>query len=311
MAAYLVTGGAGFIGSHLVEALVARGETVRVVDSLVTGNRDNLSQVKGVDLVVGNLVDPTVTDEVVKGIDYVVHLAAIPSVAGSIANPVASNEANVSGTLALLSAAMRHNIRRVVFASSSAIYGNASTIPIREDVAPDPLSPYALQKLIGEQYGRLFRELYGLDTVSLRYFNVFGPRQEPSSPYSGVISLFARCLVTGQRPSIYGDGEQTRDFSYVENVVAATLQACTMAEASGRTINVSCGEPVSLNALLELMCRLSGSKLVPRFLEARTGEVRHSQADINLSQALLGYRSLVQLEEGLQRTLEWHNAKVS
>ena len=311
MAEYLVTGGAGFIGSHLVEALVARGETVRVVDSLVTGSLDNLSQVKGVDLVVGDLVDPIVTDEAVKGIDYVVHLAAIPSVPGSIADPVASNEANVSGTLALLSAAKRHNIRRVVFASSSAIYGNASTVPIREDVAPDPLSPYALQKVIGEQYGRLFRQLYGLDTVSLRYFNVFGPRQDPSSPYSGVISLFARCLVTGEQPSIYGDGEQTRDFSYVENVVTGTLQACTMPEASGQTINVSCGRPVSVNALLALMCRLSGARLLPRFLDARTGEVRYSQADIKLAQALLGYRPLVQLEEGLQRTLEWHNAKAA
>lgn len=306
MASYLVTGGAGFIGSHLVEALVSRGDTVRVVDNLVTGHRENLAHVVGADLTVGNLADSEVVDRVVTGIDYVVHLAAIPSVPRSIADPISSNEANVSATLNLLFAAKRHSVRRVVFASSSSIYGETAALPSREDAPPDPLSPYALQKLMGEQYGRLFQNLYGLDTVVLRYFNVFGPRQDPSSPYSGVISLFARCLAERQQPIIYGDGEQTRDFTYVENVVDGTLRACTAIGASGQVINISCGDRVSLNTLFGLMQSLSGVELEPRFAEPRNGDVRHSQADISRARMVLGYQPVVQLEEGLRRTLEWY-----
>ena len=306
MASYLVTGGAGFIGSHLVEALVSRGDTVRVVDNLVTGHRDNLAHVVGADLTVGNLADSEVVDRVVTGIDYVVHLAAIPSVSRSIADPISSNEANVSATLNLLFAAKRHSVRRVVFASSSSIYGETAALPSREDAPPDPLSPYALQKLMGEQYGRLFQNLYGLDTVILRYFNVFGPRQDSSSPYSGVISLFARCLAERQQPIIYGDGEQTRDFTYVENVVDGTLRACTAIGASGQVINISCGDRVSLNTLFGLMQSLSGVELEARFAEPRNGDVRHSQADISRARMVLGYQPVVQLEEGLRRTLEWY-----
>ena len=306
MASYLVTGGAGFIGSHLVEALVSRGDTVRVVDNLVTGHRDNLAHVVGADLTIGNLADSEVVDRVVTGIDYVVHLAAIPSVPRSIADPISSNEANVSATLNLLFAAKRHSVRRVVFASSSSIYGEIAALPSREDAPPDPLSPYALQKLMGEQYGRLFQNLYGLDTVILRYFNVFGPRQDSSSPYSGVISLFARCLAERQQPIIYGDGEQTRDFTYVENVVDGTLRACTAIGASGQVINISCGDRVSLNTLFGLMQSLSGVELEPRFAEPRNGDVRHSQADISRARMVLGYQPVVQLEEGLRRTLEWY-----
>ena len=306
MASYLVTGGAGFIGSHLVEALVSRGDTVRVVDNLVTGHRDNLAHVVGADLTVGNLADPEVANRMVTGIDYVVHLAAIPSVPRSIADPITLNEANVSATLSLLFAAKRHSVRRVVFASSSSIYGKAQTLPSREDAPPDPLSPYALQKLMGEQYGRLFQSLYGLDTVVLRYFNVFGPRQDPSSPYSGVISLFSRCLAERQQPIIYGDGEQTRDFTYVENVVDGTLRACTAIGASGQVINISCGDRVSVNTLFGLMQNLSGVELEPRFAEPRNGDVRHSQADISRARMVLGYQPVVQLEEGLRRTLDWY-----
>ena len=306
MASYLVTGGAGFIGSHLVEALVSRGDTVRVVDNLVTGHRDNLAHVVGADLTIGNLADSEVVDRVVTGIDYVVHLAAIPSVPRSIADPISSNEANVSATLNLLFAAKRHSVRRVVLASSSSIYGETAALPSREDAPPDPLSPYALQKLMGEQYGRLFQNLYGLDTVVLRYFNVFGPRQDSSSPYSGVISLFARCLAERQQPIIYGDGEQTRDFTYVENVVDGTLRACTAIGASGQVINISCGDRVSLNTLFGLMQSLSGVELEPRFAEPRNGDVRHSQADISRARMVLGYQPVVQLEEGLRRTLEWY-----
>ncbi len=306
MASYLVTGGAGFIGSHLVEALVSRGNTVRVVDNLVTGHRDNLAHVVGADLTVGNLADSEVADRVVTGIDYVVHLAAIPSVPRSITDPITLNEANVSATLNLLFAAQRHSVRRVVLASSSSIYGKTATLPSREDAPPDPLSPYALQKLMGEQYARLFQNLYGLDTVVLRYFNVFGPRQDSSSSYSGVISLFARCLAERQQPIIYGDGEQTRDFTYVENVVDGTLRACTAIGASGQVINISCGDRVSLNTLFGLMQSLSGVELEPRFAEPRIGDVRHSQADISRALMVLGYQPVVQLEEGLRRTLEWY-----
>ena len=310
MAAYLVTGGAGFIGSHVVEALGARDEKVRVVDSLVTGRRENLARVAGVDLTVGDLADSAVADHVVTGIDYVVHLAALPSVSRSIVDPIGSNKDNVSATLSLLSAAKRHRVRRVVFASSSAIYGNTVTVPSGEDLKPDPLSPYALQKLIGEQYGKLFQQLYGLDTVSLRYFNVFGPRQDSSSPYSGVISIFSRCLTEGLQPVIYGDGEQTRDFTYVDNVVDGTLRACTAPRAAGRVINVSCGDRVTLNTLFELMRQFSGVEVQPEFAELRAGEVRHSQADISRAKALLGYQPVVAFQEGLRRTIKWYQARV-
>ena len=309
MATYLVTGGAGFIGSHVVEALVARDEKVRVVDSLVTGRRENLARVAGVDLTVGDLADSALADHVVTGIDYVVHLAALPSVSRSIADPVGSNKDNVSATLSLLSAAKRHRVRRVVFASSSAIYGNTVTVPSGEDLKPDPLSPYALQKLIGEQYGKLFRQLYGLDTVALRYFNVFGPRQDSSSPYSGVISIFSRCLTEGLQPVIYGDGEQTRDFTYVDNVVDGTLRACTAPRAAGRVINVSCGDRVTLNTLFKLMRQFSGVEVQPKFAELRAGEVRHSQADISRARALLGYQPVVAFQEGLRRTIKWYQAQ--
>ena len=311
MATYLVTGGAGFIGSHVVEELVSRGERVRVVDNLVTGARENVAHVNGADLMVGDLVDPDVADRAVAGVDYVVHLAAIPSVPRSIADPITSNEANVSATVSLLVAAQRHAVRRVVFASSSAIYGNAATLPKREDAAPDPLSPYALQKLIGEQYGKLFHELHGLETVSVRYFNVFGPRQDPSSPYSGVISLFARCLMERCRPTIYGDGEQTRDFTYVQNVVDGTLLACTAPRAAGQVINVSCGGRVSLNELFRIMRQLCDSDLEPRYSDPRLGDVRDSEADIARAHDLLGYTPVVFLEEGLKRTLEWYRAQSS
>ncbi len=305
MATYLVTGGAGFIGSHVVEELVSRGEQVRVVDSLVTGRRDNLAHVPGVDLLVGDLADPAVADRATLGVDYVVHLAAIPSVPRSVAEPIATNHANVTGTLSLFVAAERHAVKRVVFASSSSIYGNAATLPKQEDMPPAPLSPYALQILVGEQYGKLFYELHGLETVSVRYFNVFGPRQDPSSPYSGVISVFARCLAEHRQPTIYGDGEQTRDFTYVRNVVDGTLRACTAPRAVGRVINVSCGGRISLNALYRMMREQTGSDLEPRFTDPRVGDVRDSQADITRARELLGYEPLVSLEEGVRLTMTW------
>ena len=306
MATYLVTGGAGFIGSHVVEELVSRGEQVRVVDSLVTGRRDNLAHVSGVDLRVGDLADPAVADRATTGVDYVVHLAAIPSVPLSVAEPIATNHANVTGTLSLFVAAQRHAVKHVVFASSSSVYGNEATLPKQEDMPPDPLSPYALQKWIGELYGKLFYELHGLETAAVRYFNVFGPRQDPSSPYSGVISRFARCLAEHRQPTIHGDGEQTRDFTYVQNVVDGTLRACTASRAVGQVINVACGGRISLNALYRTMREQAGSGLEPRFADPRVGDVRDSQADITRALDLLGYEQTVSFEEGIRRTLAWY-----
>ena len=309
MATYLVTGGAGFIGSHMVEALVSRGDQVRVVDSLVTGHRDNLAHLPGVDLVVGDLAEPPVADRVTRGVDYVIHLAAIPSVPRSVAEPIVTNHANVTGTLSLLVAAQRHAVKRVVSASSSSVYGNAATLPKQEDMPLDPLSPYALQKLVGEQYGKLFYELHGLETVTVRYFNVFGPRQDPSSAYSGVISQFARCLFEHRQPTIYGDGEQTRDFTYVRNVVDGTLRACTAERAVGRVLNVSCGGRTSLNTLYRMMREHTGSDLEPLFTDPRVGDVRDSQADITRARELMGYEPIVSLEEGLRLTMDWFETR--
>lgn len=309
MATYLVTGGAGFIGSHVVEALRSRGERVRVVDNLATGRRDNLAHLPETELLIGDLADHDVADHAVREVDYVLHLAAIPSVPRSIDEPLVSNHANVTATLSLLDAARRHTVRRVVLASSSSIYGDAAALPKREDMPPDPLSPYALQKLVCEQYGRLYHRLHGLDTVAVRYFNVFGPRQDPSSPYSGVISLFARCLAERRRPVIYGDGEQTRDFTYVLNVVDGTLRACTTPGAAGRVINVSCGDRVSLNSLYRLMREQTDGGVEPEHAAPRAGDVRDSQADITLARELLGYEPLVSLDEGLRLTMAWYAAQ--
>ncbi len=305
MATYLVTGGAGFIGSHVCEELVSRGEQVRVVDNLRTGRRENLAHLEGVSLIIGDLTDPEVADRAATGVDYVVHLAAIPSVPGSIKDPLASNHANVTGTLSVLVAARRHGAKRVVFASSSSVYGNTVLLPKREDMLPDPLSPYALQKLTGERYLKLFYDLHGLETVSVRYFNVFGPRQNPASPYSGVISLFARCLAEDRPPTIYGDGEQTRDFTYVRNIVDGTLRACVAPAAVGQVLNVSSGGRVSLNTLFDTMRAMSDSTVVPEHTDPRVGDVRDSQGDITRAREVLQYEPSVFLEEGLQATMAW------
>jgi len=305
MAIYLVTGGAGFIGSHVCEELVSRGEQVRVVDDLTTGRRENLAHLDDVALIIGDLTDPEVADRAATGVDYVVHLAAIPSVPGSIKDPLGSNHANVTGTLSLLVAARSQGVRRVVFASSSSVYGDTAHLPKREDMPPDPLSPYALQKLTGERYLKLFYDLHGLETVSVRYFNVFGPRQHPASSYSGVISLFARCLVEDRPPTIYGDGEQTRDFTYVRNVVDGTLRACVVPNAVGQVINVSCGERVSLNTVFHTMRAMSDSTVIPEYTDPRVGDVRDSQGDITRAREMLQYEPAVLLEEGLEATMAW------
>jgi nucleoside-diphosphate-sugar epimerase len=306
MAHYLVTGGAGFIGSHLAEELLARGHRVRVADSLVTGKRANLAHLPDVEFLEGDLADVEFARRAAEGCDYVLHQAAIPSVPRSVADPIASNRANIDATLNVLVAARDAGARRVVFAGSSSAYGNTPTLPKHEAMPPNPLSPYALQKVVGEQYLQMFTALYGLETVSIRYFNVFGPRQDPSSPYSGVISVFATALLENRSPRIYGDGEQTRDFTYIANVVDGVLRACEAPGASGEVINVATGGRISLNRLFEVMRDIIGATVQPTYADSRSGDVRDSQADIQKAQALLGYRPIVPFEDGLARTIEWY-----
>ena len=306
MSLYLVTGGAGFIGSHLAEELVRRGETVRVADNLATGKRQNLAHIRGIEFIEGDLADLDVARRVVGGVDFVLHQAAIPSVPRSVQDPLTSHRANVEATLNVLLAARDAGVKRVVYAGSSSAYGDTPTLPKTEAMPTGPLSPYALQKLVGEQYCQLFTRLYGLETVTIRYFNVFGPRQDPSSPYSGVISLFISALCEHRQPTIYGDGEQTRDFTYVANVVDGVLRACEAPQASGQVINVATGGRISLNQLLATLSELVGSTVAPVYASPRAGDVRDSQADIGKAEQLLGYRPLVDLQEGLKKTLEWY-----
>ncbi|HWK10482.1 MAG TPA: SDR family oxidoreductase [Vicinamibacterales bacterium] len=306
MAHYLVTGGAGFIGSHLAEELARRGHRVRVVDNLLTGKRANLDHVRGVEFLEGDLADLDAAKQAVDGCDYVLHQAAIPSVPRSVKDPITSNRANVDGTLNVLVAARDAGVKRVVFAGSSSAYGDTPTLPKHEDMPPRPLSPYALQKVIGEEYLKMFTSLYGLETVTIRYFNVFGPRQDPSSPYSGVISVFATALLENRAPTIYGDGEQTRDFTYVANVVDGVLRAVDAPAANGEIINVATGGRISLNELFRAMRRLIGGSLEPTHGAVRAGDVRDSQADITKARRLLGYEPIVSFEDGLQRTVDWY-----
>jgi len=305
MASYLVTGGAGFIGSHLTEELVHRGHRVRVADSLVTGKRRNLDHIKGVEFLEGDLADLPFAQRAVAGMEFVLHQAAIPSVPRSVADPIASHRANSDATLNVLVAARDAGVRRLVFAGSSSEYGNTPTLPKREEMASSPLSPYALQKVTGTTYCQMFYRLYGFEAVAIRYFNVFGPRQDPSSPYSGVISVFATALSEGKRPTIYGDGEQTRDFTYVANVVDGVLRACEAPKAPGEAINVACGTRISLNELLSVMNRIVGTSLQAIYAKERPGDVKDSQADISKAKELLGYVPTVGLEEGLRHTLAW------
>jgi UDP-glucose 4-epimerase len=258
-----------------------------------------------VEFLEGDLADPAVAARAVAGADYVLHQAAIPSVPRSVSDPVTSNRANIDASLNLLVAARDAGVKRLVYAGSSSAYGDTPTLPKREDMPANPLSPYALQKLVAEQYGQLFTRLYGFETVTIRYFNVFGPRQDPGSPYSGVISLFATALLEGRQPVIYGDGEQTRDFTYVANVVDGVLRAVEAPGAAGEVINVATGGRISLNQLLGTMNRIVGTDIRPVYTEPRAGDVRHSQADIVKAQRLLGYAPTVSLEDGLRKTIDW------
>jgi UDP-glucose 4-epimerase len=304
---YLVTGGAGFIGSCLVRRLLEEGEKVRVLDNLSTGKESNLEEVRSdIEFREGDVCDPNAVREAVEGVEFVFHEAAIPSVPRSVDQPLESHAANATGTLVLLRAARDARVRRLVYASSSSVYGANEELPKRESLRPEPLSPYAVAKLAAEHYCMVFHYLYGLETVALRYFNVFGPRQDPSSHYSGVVSRFIDAIVSGRRPVIFGDGEQTRDFTYVENVADMNLSACHAPRAAGRVYNVGCGERTSLNELWKIMAKAAGSKLEPVYEAKRAGDVPHSQADIGLAVEELGYRPRVSLTEGIERCLEFY-----
>lgn len=304
---FLVTGGAGFIGSNLADELIAQGAKVTIIDNFVTGFRENLDEIKGdFDFAEGDINDTELLGKILPGVDCIFHQAALPSVPRSVENPVETHQACVNGTFNLLNAARNSGVRRVVYAASSSAYGDQPTLPKVETMRPEPLSPYAAAKLVGEYYCGVFNNVYGLETVALRYFNVFGPRQNPSSAYSGVISRFIDALMSGSRPTIFGDGEQSRDFTFIANVVAANIAAATAEKGIGRVMNVANGERVSLNELLDSLKTITGrANVEAEYLPARKGDVMHSQADNTLAVECLGYKKLVGLEEGLQRTIDW------
>jgi UDP-N-acetylglucosamine/UDP-N-acetyl-alpha-D-glucosaminouronate 4-epimerase len=303
----LVTGGAGFIGSHIASALAAAGARVRVIDDLSTGYRENLQEIKGdLDFVQGSLADERTLAKAVEDVELVFHEAAIPSVPRSVENPRQTHVASVESTFSLLLAARDRKVRRLVYAASSSAYGDQPTLPKVETMLPEPLSPYAVAKLVGEHYCQVFTRVYGLETVSLRYFNVFGPRQDPSSTYSGVVSRFISDLLGGKRPVIYGDGEQSRDFTYIENVVDANLKAAETSKGIGQVINIANGKRITLNQLLQELKSLTNKPDVSADYQApRAGDVKHSLADITRARELLGFEPRVGLRSGLELTIDW------
>lgn len=302
---YLVTGGAGFIGSRIVTRLVGERELVRVVDNLATGQPTRLNDLRSsIEFIEGDLADERVSDEVVRNVDYVLHQAAIPSVQRSICDPVATNRANITATLNILESCRKAGVRRLVYAASSSAYGDTEVLPKTEEMSPNPLSPYALQKLVGERYCKLYYDLYGLETVSLRYFNVFGPGQDPHSEYSAVIPKFVTKLLAEEPVTVYGDGEQSRDFTYVENVVEANLLALRAIKVPGNVCNIGCGEHITLNTLIRLLEEILGIKATVNYTASKVGDVRHSLADITRARRLLGYEPKVMVKEGLRRTVQ-------
>lgn len=307
---YLVTGGAGFIGSHLVEALCARGDGVRVLDNFLTGKRENLAPWRDrIELVEGDIRDAAACRRAVRGVDHVLHQAALPSVPRSVADPGTTNAINVEGTLNMLIAARDAGVRSFVFASSSSVYGDDERLPKREGQEGRPLSPYAVSKLAGEKYGQTFHHLYGLRAVSLRYFNVFGPRQDPASQYAAAVPLFITRVMQGEAPAIFGDGEQSRDFSHVDNVVAANLLAAETETAAGAVLNIACADRITVNALAAAIVGLLGAGVAPVHGPERPGDIRHSFADIARARAVLGYEPRVGFAEGLRRTVAWYRER--
>lgn len=312
MALYLVTGIAGFIGSSLAHALLSRGEQVRGIDNFATGNRENLKEILDrIDFREADLLDLDAMRKACAGMDFVLHQAAIPSVPKSVLDPLGSNRANVDGTVNVLVAARDAKVKRIVYAASSSAYGDTPTLPKIESMRPDPISPYAVAKLASEQYMISFYRCYQLETVCLRYFNVFGPRQDPSSPYSGVLAKFITLMLRGEQPAIHGDGEQSRDFTYIDNAVEANLLACKApsAKVAGQVFNTATGRRVTLNETFKLLQDLTSYKGQPKYGPERGGDIKHSLADISKAEAALGYKPLVDFEEGLRRTVEWYRSK--
>lgn len=312
MAKYLITGIAGFIGSALARAVLAQGDEVRGIDNFSTGKQENIAEICGrLDFREADLLDNATLRDACRGMDYVLHQAAIPSVPRSVRDPGESNRVNVEGTLNLLLAARDAQVKRVVYAGSSSVYGDSLVMPKREDMPPDPISPYAVAKLAGENYMKSFYRCYGLETVSLRYFNIFGPRQDSNSPYSGVLAKFITQMLNDDEPAIHGDGEQSRDFTYVENAVTANLLACKApaAKAAGKVFNVATGKKTSLNEMFQVLKKLTGYDRGVKYGPKREGDVRHSIADIALAETWLEYTPAVSLEEGLRRTVEWYAQK--
>lgn len=304
---YLVTGGAGFIGSHLVASLVEQGAGVRVLDNFSTGKRENLAPILGkIDLVEGDITDPRICAHACAGVRFVLHQAALPSVPKSIADPVSSHRTNVDGTFNMLVAARDAGVRRFVFAASSSAYGESPTLPKTESMPTQPLSPYAVQKLAGENYCRVFAEVYGLETLSMRYFNVFGPRQDPASQYAAAIPAFVTAIIGDRPPTVYGDGEQTRDFTYIENVIKANLAAVEATKTHGEVLNIACGEPVTVNAIIREINTILGKDVRPEYVAQRPGDIKHSWADISLAAEKIGFAPAIPLAEGLRRTIVWY-----
>jgi len=312
MTSYLVTGGAGFIGSNLVDELLRRGHRVRVLDNLSTGRPENLAAVRErIDFFNADICNLETIRPCFAGVDYVLHLAALPSVPRSVADPISANRVNIEGTLNVLLAAREAGVKRVVFAASSAAYGDNPILPRVESHEPRPLSPYALTKVAGEYYCQIFTRLYGVEAVALRYFNIFGPRQDPHSQYTGVLSKFITAYIKGTTPTIFGDGEQSRDFTYIDNVVDATLRACIAPDAPGKVINVGVGGRFTLNQTIALLDQIFGKQVTPRYDPPRSGDVLHSQADISLARQVLGYEPKVPYEQGLRKTVEWYRAELA
>jgi len=307
MAQYLVTGGAGFIGSHIVHRLVADGQKVRVLDNFSTGKRANLAAVsKDVDVVEGDLRSAEDCRKACKGVEIIFHEGALPSVPKSVADPQSSHDCNINGTFNILMAARDCGCRRVIYAGSSSAYGDQAESPKRESMRPAPLSPYAVNKLVGEYYLRAFHECYALETISLRYFNVFGPRQDPKSQYAAAIPAFVSAILNGKPPTIYGDGEQTRDFTYIDNVVHGNMLAAKAPKLSGEVINVACSESVTVNHTIELINKLLGKSVKPIHTDIRPGDIKHSLADISLARKIIGFEPVVKFDEGLRRAIEWY-----
>jgi nucleoside-diphosphate-sugar epimerase len=312
MAVYLITGIAGFIGSSLARELLQRGEQVRGVDNFSTGKPENLAQILGqIEFREADLLDLDAMKSACAGVDYVLHQAAIPSVPKSVLNPVASNRANVDGTVNVLVAARDAKVKRVIYAASSSVYGDTPTLPKHERMTPDPISPYAVAKLASERYMISFYRCYGLETVSLRYFNIFGPRQDPSSPYSGVLAKFTTLMLAGKQPTIFGDGEQSRDFTYIDNAVAANLLACKAPaqQVTAKVFNVATGRRITLNETFKFLQTLTSYSGSPNYGEERSGDIKHSLADISAAEEHLGYKPTVSFEDGLRKTVEWYRSQ--